>query len=417
MNIKYLGLFIFGLSPIFILAQTTNNDSFGFIKNGKSVGINITALQKGYWLAENQTDSIYLNILDTRCYYNEKDTLPYKAKMSARITYVNSNKPQKILSDEFIEIQFEYLDTLPVPQYDIGSYENDEKTQPKIFVFKRLLTDKLIIQEKDSLKRILVFNKLPSENPLFQQIKIDKLKEIEKKFSGLWSNKENTQFIMLGKAYLDVSPYLKYPPQLDLSVISFLQITKDSVSTENTYTKVEWSDNSEYIWSNASEKKAYKIDKLDDNNIDLAVDSLHIHAEFSKLPPQFFPDSILRNLEYKVWCDTIFITDEQKIDTFLFDFGDKLSTCGYQNNFLSCFGHLYDGGFHDMIFFEFFSFKNQHFFLQAVTHSSNRLWEILKISPDYLKIQKIEEEDVKIKELFVHPKNAEYFNKQQRIKY
>ena len=430
MNIKYPFFLAFMLVPILILAQSDSKDEFPNFNGGSRkyqqansnfAEIDITKLKKGYWLAENQPDSVYLNVESSKCYYYHTSLMPREAKMTAKLAHISADKPQKFISEEMIEIQFDYLDTLPAPHYASEwnrplSYGDQE---PKVFLFKRLTPEAFIIEERDSLKRTFVFHKLQSEKPLFQQMKIEKLKEIEKKLSGLWVNKENGHSVLMGKAYMLSEYFLKFSPELSLTSVSFLPITQDSIKAEKTYTDVQWCDNSEFVLSDFSENwNRYKINKLNETNLILTNDSMKIHDEYTKTLPYLFSDSILRGLRDKVWCDTMYNEYERRVDTLAFDFGETSDKIEYKDSFLKSYGHCYNGGlFHSDAFIDFFSFKNHHYFIKT-THGSITLSEIISLSPEHLKIRtQYENDKVKVTELFLHPQNSEYFKDGHRLQY
>jgi hypothetical protein len=428
MNIKHILLLSFIAFTSSILAQTEDDDFPDFTSNNrrytepqeKLIEIDISKLKKGYWLAENQTDSIYLNILDTKCYYYDKDTKPFTAKMTVKLTHVTAEKPQKVISDNYSEIHFEYLDTLPEPRYSSKHFSNYGEKNPKIYIFKKLLPNKLILQEKGNLNNTLIFNKINTEYPLFRQVQIEKLKEIKSKVIGLWKSKIEEKYYLIG-GYPTISSdnWLENPPEILTTSIKLLQLEQDSVKAEKMYSYIQWSDNLEYTMQfSSSQKDKYKIEKLDSNSISLVIDSLNIKEDYFKMPFDQFPDSILRGIKNKVWCDTIFDSYTQKIDTLMFDFGDNLDTCKYEDIFFSCSGHLYDRGFHNMAHFDFFTFKNHCFYIK-LTHGSIRLWEIVNLSSQYLTLRTTDEDDkIEIRQLFLHPQNKEYFDSQgRRMKY
>lgn len=412
MNIKHC-FFIFLLFNTFSLsAQRTSREGI--------IEIDYTQLKKGIYHAEAQSDSVYLDILYSKCYYSEFDSKPYKARMYARLTYVSTDKPQIPLEEKPIIIEFDNLDTLPEPRRNEDYIPNLplEDENPITFIFKRLLPNRLVLQEKDSLQRVLVFNKLKGGYPKFIQIQLDKLKSLAPHVEGIWSNNLNQTAFIAEKPRLDIDYSLLYAPSLNSTGISF-SIFKDSIIAKQIHVGIEWVHDSEYIFSNDYSKlNQFKIKSLTDKVLLLYNDSLKTSQNYSKLPKTVFPDSILRGLKNKVWCDTSFNKLYNRIDTLIFDFGGIKDTCNNEDSFLQCEGYSYSASiFHTSIFLRFATFNNHNYFIK-MTHGSIRLWEIIDLTPESLTLKGYDEDDkLEIKKYFLHPKNDEFFINGQRTRF
>ena len=410
---------VFALNCMSIEAQTNAVNTFNsmFSENKEDLlERDITQLQGGYWLAENQSDSVYLNIIDRRCYHYQKEK---KAQMLAQLVIISSDKPQKLIKEVLVNIEFAYLDTLPEPRYTnmyyLNGYQSD--TIEQSFIFKQLLTNKLIIQEKEGLKRVFIFNKLPFEKPLLHQIKIDKLREIGKTISGLWENRKNGQFILMLESDLKIENSLLFPPQLSMRHIVFSSSKKDAFEAKFSYSDIQWSDNFDYkLSSNLLEKGDYTIKTFTDKHLSLLIDSTNIEETFDKLPNEECSDSLLFALRNKAWCSASFNDYSQKIDTLVFDFGDKTDFYRHNDMSLEAHGHRYMGH-HPTAFYKFFRFKN-HYYSMNSAHFSIELWEFINITPNSIKIKATDYEgQSSIKEFFLHPNNEDYFKDGHRIKF
>jgi hypothetical protein len=433
MNIKYLFFTALFLRPFLILSQITYSHDM--------IAIDITKLNTGYWHAENQSDSVYLNISSSICYYSEKGSVPRKARMYAELAYVSLDKPQKVLEERTIIIEFDNLDTLPEPYrtseiripdfsstFEESEFKNKELVTttytPKIFAFKRLLPNKLILQERDSLKRLFVFNKLKGEKPNFRQIQINKLDTMAKKIGGLWGNEHANSFFFVKEPYISPENWLRYEPNLSCSSIVFSINTNDSIMARRDFLDITWEKDSEYILRlDLSETGKYKIDFITDKKLLLTNDSVHFKAYYSKLAIEPFPDSILRGLQSKAWCDTVFNDYEQKIDTTIFDFGERADVPDRNDIFQRPYGHYFGRYPHSDIFLDFFAFHGHYYFIKT-THGAIDLWEIVSLTPNSLIVesyQKVyfreESEKLVTKKYFLHPQNSEYFEKGRRIRY
>lgn len=415
------------LTTCSIFAQTDSIENFpDFNKSqnneerfGKLVEIDITKLKKGYWQAENEkSDSLYIKILDTKCYYYENQFSPNKAKMLAKLTRVTTTKPQTV-TEKFIEIQFDYLDTLPEPRYSSELFYNTygwEKLET--YTFKKLLPNKLIIQGIDIPSKPLVFNKLSSEFPLFKEQQLYKLRSIEKKLTGTWKNKENERFILMGDSNIGMDNYLEEPIELSISTISFDAISKDSIKAQEQDLNIMCKGDSEFIMNiYPYERSRYRFELIDDYNFEMSIDSLNIREKYTKSITELFPDSIILRLKNRVWCDTIYNEFSNTTDTLMFDFGEISDNCDYNNSFLACKGYDYNMGlFHSSIFFDFAVFNN-HYYFKKTTHGSISFWEVLSISANKLVIKKFDEGRTLKKELFLHPNNSDFFINGQRTRF
>lgn len=103
MNIRNWLIVIVLLNPILAFSQRYLGPNL--------IEIHITKLKEGYWHAQNQSDSVYLNIEKAKCYYTENGSKRI-AKMSATLSNVALGQPQTVLEENPITIEFDYLDTL-----------------------------------------------------------------------------------------------------------------------------------------------------------------------------------------------------------------------------------------------------------------------------------------------------------------
>jgi hypothetical protein len=433
MNIRYLFVASLFLQPFLIFGQRTYSNDM--------IVVDITKLKTGYWHAENQSDSVYLNISSSICYYSEKDSVPRKARMYADLTYVSLDKPQKVLEERTIIIEFDNLDTLPepyrtseirIPDFNSTFEESEFKNKelitttytPKVFIFKRLLPNKLILQEKDSLKQLFVFDKLKGEKPDFRQIQINKLDKMANKIGGFWGNQQANSFFFVEKSNISPENWLRYEPNLSGSSIVFSINTNDSITARRDFLDISWEHDSEYILRLVlSEIGKYKLDFITDKELLLTNDSAHIKEYYSKLAIEPFPDSILRGLQSKAWCDTTFNDYDQKIDTTVFDFGERADVPNRDDIFQRPYGHYFGRYPHSDIFLDFFAFHGHYYFIKT-THGAIDLWEIVALKPNSLIVKSYqtvyyrdEPEKLVTKKYFLHPQNSEYFEKGRRIRY
>jgi hypothetical protein len=433
MHIKYLFVATLLLQSFLISGQRMDSDNI--------LEIDITKLKIGYWHAENQSDSLYLSIKNSKCYFSEKDSLPRKARLYADLAHVSVNKPQKVISERTIIIEFDNLDTLPEPYrsseiripdfnstFEEFEFINKELITttyaPKVFIFKRLLPNKLILQEKDSLKRLFVFNKLQGENTLFQQIQINKLDSIAQKIGGFWVNKKGNSFFFMEKPYQSDEYWLKGKPVLSSSGAVLSVKANDSITARHEFLDIRWEHDSEYILRLAlSQTGKYKIDFITDKELLVTNDSVHFKEYYLKIENNPFPDSILRGLQSKAWCDTSFNDYYQKMDTTVFDFGEMADVPNRENVFNRPYGHYFGRSPHSDIFLDFFAFNEHYYFIKS-THGAIDLWEIIALTPNSLIVKSYqrvnygdEQDKLQIKTYFVHPLNSEYFEKGRRIRY
>ena len=409
MNIRNWLIVIVLLNPILAFSQRYLGTNL--------IEIHITKLKEGYWHAQNQSDSVYLNIEKAKCYYTENGSKRI-AKMSATLSNVALGQPQTVLEENPITIEFDYLDTLPEPREsnDFVTRFYEEENPPKVFVFKKYTPTQFIIQEKDSLKRIFVFDKLTGNYPQFIQKQVNKLKEIEPKIGGFWVNYQTQQSLCIEEP----SFFPEYHLSLELSPLSIYtsKFLTDSLISKKKYTDIEWVNDTEYVFRIELDGryKRYRIEQLTDSLLILTNDTLKKREVYTKASVIPFPDSILRGLKNRAWCHASFNEYNNVIDTLVFDFGANTDTCSNEGIFLNCEGHGYNE-WHSMHSLSFITLFNRCYFIKT-THGSIRLWEITNLTNDSLTLKGFDDHG-KLEEVtyFLHPQNKEYFKNGRRLQY
>lgn len=390
---------------------------------GRWVEIDLTQLKAGYWHAENTSDSIYLKIDDTKCYYNEMASRPYKAHLRAQWLRLSVDKPQQIIEENTIDIEFTNLNTLPEPRYSSSYYPPlrpdvsflHDETRVHECVFMRLLPNLLIIQEKDSLKRILTFHKLFSEQPLAYQKQIDSLKRIENKLIGRWKSTHKEEYWIFGKGSLD----LKYHGMALNFIPFFIKEKNETLLLNKHYMNIVWNNDSEYLTKLPFNNNPYSFfPEINNNFIVFRNDSLNLYEKLVRIPSETFPDSILNKLINKVWCDTVIELDSARIDTFLFDFGIDKEPYKSVGEFVESKGYSYNtSSFHAFISFDFFRIK-EHYYFQEISHGGIYIWEILEVLEDKLVLREIKENGYSApRTFFLHPQSKEFFSNGYRIRF
>jgi hypothetical protein len=347
MNLKFL---ILGLiSPLLLAGQEAERQ------------IEITKFHKGYWHLQEGNDSIYLWVKNPIAYYNAKDT-PRVARMKAHLVHL----PTQQL--ELIEIQFDYLDTLPSWNYarDLGieNYGSENRLSgipKKGFYFKRLLSNQVSLQIADSTHRTWIFEKLKDSFPQAIEFQVHQLRKIETALDGFWQS--DTQCFFVQRPTLSIETTFDslevLKVSLSVSGICFLS-TQEQAPNHRVY-EIGWHPSKQYTYQDNAHSGRFRMDKdtfwFDSNR-------------YFRQNVSILSDSMIQNLS-KTW------QEQETSNSIYFElFKIKppfVSAIGTDDNW-------------KLSFVDFLIHKNHCFAFIYSPHSSINFWEITELTEDKMSV-------------------------------